>query len=59
MECNLCSSMKTLQKFSGLDFLKVIGIRILGKQGDEMKKKIFDASSEKESRFFGDEREVK
>jgi hypothetical protein len=51
--------MKTLQKFSGLDFLKVIGIRILGKQGDEMKKKIFDASSEKESRFFGDEREVK
>jgi hypothetical protein len=51
--------MKTLQEFSGSKFLKVIGIRILGKQGDEMKRKIFDASSKKEGKFFDDEKKAK
>jgi hypothetical protein len=41
MECNLYSSMKTLQELCGLDFWK-ISRGILGKQGDEMKRRIFD-----------------
>ncbi len=59
MECNLYSSMKTLQELCGSNFLKVIGRGILGKQGDEMKRRIFDASLEREGRFFGDEKEAK
>jgi hypothetical protein len=43
MESNLYNSMKTLQELCGSDFWKVIGKRILGEQGDEMKMRIFDA----------------
>jgi hypothetical protein len=35
--------MKTLQEFCGSNFWKVIGRRILRKQEDEMKRRIFDA----------------
>jgi hypothetical protein len=37
----------------------VIGRRILGKQGDEMKRRIFYATWGSEGRFFGNERETK
>jgi len=40
MECNFCSPMKTLQEICGLDFWKEIGKGILGRQRDEMKRKI-------------------
>jgi hypothetical protein len=36
--------MKMLKELCGLDFWKVIGGGILGKQGNEMKRRIFDAS---------------
>jgi len=35
--------MKMLQELCGSDFWKVIGKGILRKQGNEMKKRIFDA----------------
>jgi hypothetical protein len=46
MECNLCSLMKTLEKLCGSDFWKVIGKGILGKQGDEVIRKILDVGEE-------------
>jgi hypothetical protein len=51
--------MKTLQELCGSNFLKVIGKGILGKQRDEMKRRIFNASSKREGIFFGHEREAK
>jgi hypothetical protein len=36
--------MKTFQELCGSNFWKVISRRILGKQGDEMKRRKFDAS---------------
>jgi len=36
--------MKMLQELCGLDFWKVTSKGILGKQGDEMKRRIFEAS---------------
>ncbi len=42
MECNFCNLMKTLQELCGSDFWKVVDRGILGKQGDEMKRRIFD-----------------
>jgi hypothetical protein len=36
--------MKTLQELYESDFWNVIGRRILGKQGDEMKRRIFYAT---------------
>ncbi len=44
MEGNLNISMKILQELCGLDFYKEIGRGILGKQGDEVMRRIFEAS---------------
>jgi hypothetical protein len=44
MECNICSPMQTSQEICGLDFWKEIGKGILGRQRDEMKRRIFEAS---------------
>jgi len=50
--------MKTFHEFCGLSFYKEIGKGILGKQGNEVMKSIFDASWRSEGKFFGDERKV-
>ncbi len=56
---HICYLMKTLQELYESDFWNVIGRRILGKQGDEMKRRIFYATWGSEGRFFGNERETK
>ncbi len=43
MECNFNSSMKTLQELCESNFCKEIGKGILGKQGNEVMKRISDA----------------
>jgi hypothetical protein len=40
MECNLYNPMKTLQEIYGLDLWKEIGNGILGRQRDDMRRKI-------------------
>jgi hypothetical protein len=44
MEHNLNNSRKTLHELCGSDFYKEIGRGILGKQGYEVMRSIFDAS---------------
>jgi hypothetical protein len=42
MECNLYSPMKMFQEICGLDFWKEISKGILGRQRDEMRRRIFE-----------------
>jgi hypothetical protein len=42
MECNFYNSIKMFQELCGSSFWKEIGREILGKQKDEMRRKIFD-----------------
>jgi hypothetical protein len=44
MECNFSYSMKTFHELYGLGFYKEINKTISRKQGNEVMRKIFDAS---------------
>jgi hypothetical protein len=51
--------MKTVQELCGSYLCKEIDRGILGKQGDEVMRRIFDACWKSEGKFYGEEREVK
>ncbi len=55
IEDNLCS-MKIVQELCGSDWCKEISRGILGKQGDEVMRRIFDACWKSEGKFYGEER---
>ncbi len=52
MERNFSYLMKTFHELCGSCFCKEIGRRILGKQGDEVMRNIFDVGWESEGMFF-------
>jgi len=50
--------MKTLHELCGSGFCKKIGKMVLGKRGDELMGKIFDACWGSEQQAFGDEEKL-